>query len=100
MTIWQEYMATWRMNVSCSVDTLRMSTTLLVLGYESGTGSVGIASSCSAPARKGGSSMRRTLLFMATTALTLLVACGVALAASVNCPNASGGYCYGTPQGD
>jgi hypothetical protein len=44
--------------------------------------------------------MRRTLLFMATTALTMLVACGVALAASVNCPNASGGYCYGTPQGD
>jgi hypothetical protein len=44
--------------------------------------------------------MRRTLLFMATTALTMLVACGVALAASVNCPNASGGNCYGTPQGD
>jgi hypothetical protein len=44
--------------------------------------------------------MRRTLLFMATTALTMVVACGVALAASVNCPNASGGNCYGTPQGD
>jgi hypothetical protein len=44
--------------------------------------------------------MRRTLLFAATTALAMLVACGVALAASINCPTASGGYCYGTNQGD
>ena len=44
--------------------------------------------------------MRRTLLFMATTALAMLVACGVALAASIDCPTASGGYCYGTNQGD
>ena len=44
--------------------------------------------------------MRRTLLFMATTALLGLLACGAALAASINCPTASGGYCYGTPQGD
>ena len=44
--------------------------------------------------------MRRTLLFMATTALLMLVACAAALAASVNCPNASGDNCYGTPQGD
>ena len=53
--------------------------------------------------------MRRTLLLMATTALALLVASGVALAASINCPNASGGSCtgtnaddalYGTPQVD
>jgi RTX calcium-binding nonapeptide repeat (4 copies) len=44
--------------------------------------------------------MRRTLLFLATTALLVLVACAAALAASVNCPNASGGYCYGTPRGD
>src|SRR5829696_4601030 len=44
--------------------------------------------------------MRRTLLFMATTTLAMLVACGVALAASVDCPTASGGYCYGTNQGD
>jgi hypothetical protein len=44
--------------------------------------------------------MRRTLLFVATTVLAMLVACGVALAASVDCPTASGGYCYGTNQGD
>ena len=44
--------------------------------------------------------MRRALLLVSTTALAMLVACGAALAASVNCPNASGGYCYGTPQGD
>jgi hypothetical protein len=44
--------------------------------------------------------MRRPLLFMATTALAILVACGVALAASVDCPTASGGVCEGTNQGD
>ena len=44
--------------------------------------------------------MRRTLLFMATTALAMLVAGGVALAASINCPTDPGGYCYGTNQGD
>jgi len=44
--------------------------------------------------------MRRTLVLMSTTALVLLVAGGVALAASINCPNASGGYCYGTNAGD
>jgi RTX calcium-binding nonapeptide repeat (4 copies) len=44
--------------------------------------------------------MRRTLLFMATTALALLVACGVALAASIDCPTASGGVCEGTNRGD
>ena len=44
--------------------------------------------------------MRRSLLFMAATTLAMLVACGVALAASVECPTASGGYCYGTNQGD
>ena len=44
--------------------------------------------------------MRRPLLFMATTALAMLVACGVALAASIDCPTASGGYCYGTNSGD
>jgi RTX calcium-binding nonapeptide repeat (4 copies) len=44
--------------------------------------------------------MRRPLLFMATTALVMLVACGVALAASVDCPTASGGVCDGTNQGD
>jgi hypothetical protein len=44
--------------------------------------------------------MRRALLLVSTTALVMLVACGAALAASIDCPNASGGYCYGTPQGD
>jgi RTX calcium-binding nonapeptide repeat (4 copies) len=44
--------------------------------------------------------MRRTLLFSAATALLMLVACGAALAASINCPTASGGDCYGTNQGD
>ena len=44
--------------------------------------------------------MRRPLLFMAATTLAMLVACGVALAASVDCPTASGGYCYGTNSGD
>ena len=44
--------------------------------------------------------MRRTLLLMATAALALLVTSGVALAASVNCPTASGGYCYGTNADD
>lgn len=44
--------------------------------------------------------MRRILLFSAATALAVLVACGVALAASINCPTASGGYCYGTNSGD
>jgi Ca2+-binding RTX toxin-like protein len=44
--------------------------------------------------------MRRTLLLMATTALALLVTSGVALAASINCPTAPGGYCYGTGSGD
>jgi len=44
--------------------------------------------------------MRRPLLFMAATTLAMLVASGVALAASVDCPTASGGYCYGTNSGD
>jgi hypothetical protein len=44
--------------------------------------------------------MRRTLLFVTTAALAMLAAGGVALAASVNCPNASDGNCYGTNSGD
>ena len=44
--------------------------------------------------------MRKTLLFMAATALAMLLACGVALAASINCPTDPDGYCYGTPQRD
>jgi hypothetical protein len=44
--------------------------------------------------------MRRTLLFVSTTALVVLVACGAALAASINCPTGAGGECNGTNQGD
>ena len=44
--------------------------------------------------------MRRTLLFVSTMALVVLVACGVALAASINCPTGAGGECKGTNQGD
>src|SRR5919112_4935972 len=44
--------------------------------------------------------MRRPLLFLAATTLAMLVACGVALAASVDCPTASGGVCEGTNRGD
>ena len=44
--------------------------------------------------------MRRTLLFMATTALVMLVACSAALAASIKCPTDPDGYCYGTNRGD
>jgi hypothetical protein len=44
--------------------------------------------------------MRRTLLFVSTTALVVLVACGAALAASINCPTGDGGECNGTNQGD
>jgi Ca2+-binding RTX toxin-like protein len=62
---------------------------------------ISLLSSSSAPAiEKGVSLMRRTLLLMATTALALLVTSGVALAASINCPTAPGGYCYGTGAGD
>jgi hypothetical protein len=39
-------------------------------------------------------------VLMATSALALLVGGGVALAATINCPNATGGYCYGTSVGD
>ena len=44
--------------------------------------------------------MRKTLLLLAAMGATLLVAGGAALAASINCPNASGGYCNGTSAGD
>jgi Ca2+-binding RTX toxin-like protein len=44
--------------------------------------------------------MRKTVLLLAAMGATLLVAGGAALAASINCPNASGGYCYGTSVGD
>ena len=42
--------------------------------------------------------MRRTLLFLASTALLMLVACAAALAASIDCP--TDGSCYGTNSGD
>ena len=51
--------------------------------------------------------MRRTILLVATMALTLLVASGVALAATIHCPNdpsqgspATGLYCFGTSMAD
>jgi hypothetical protein len=44
--------------------------------------------------------MRRTMLLIATTALALLIAGGVAMAATINCPNAANGVCNGTSAGD
>ena len=51
--------------------------------------------------------MRRTILLLATMAMTLLMASGVALAATIHCPNdpSSGSpatylYCYGTSLAD
>jgi hemolysin type calcium-binding protein len=40
------------------------------------------------------------MMLVAGAALALLVASGVALAASINCPNAPNGFCYGTNVGD
>jgi hypothetical protein len=40
------------------------------------------------------------MMLVAGAALALLVASGVALAASINCPNAPNGFCYGTSVGD
>jgi len=40
------------------------------------------------------------MVLVAGAALALLIASGVALAASISCPNAKGGYCYGTGVGD
>jgi hypothetical protein len=44
--------------------------------------------------------MRNAILLLVAMGATLLVAGTVALAASISCPNASGGYCYGTSVGD
>ena len=44
--------------------------------------------------------MRRTVLLLAAIGAALLVVGGAALAASINCPNASGGRCNGTSAGD
>src|SRR5215207_1502473 len=57
--------------------------------------------------RKADSLMRRTILLVASMALTLLMASGVALAATIHCPNdpSQGApstelYCYGTSLAD
>jgi Ca2+-binding RTX toxin-like protein len=44
--------------------------------------------------------MRRLILVVSTMALTLLVAGGVALAATIHCPNSTGLFCYGTSLAD
>lgn len=44
--------------------------------------------------------MRKTVLFMASTALAVLVVCGVALAATIQCPNRAGNLCVGTTGAD
>ena len=44
--------------------------------------------------------MRKTMTLLASAALALLVASGMAMAASISCPNASDGFCYGTKFGD
>jgi Ca2+-binding RTX toxin-like protein len=44
--------------------------------------------------------MRKTVLFMASTALAVLVVCGVALAADIQCPNRAGNLCVGTTGDD
>ena len=40
------------------------------------------------------------MMLVAGATLALLIAGGVALAASINCPNAPDGFCYGTKVGD
>ncbi len=44
--------------------------------------------------------MQRSVLLLATTALSVLLACGAALAANISCPNRAGDLCVGTAQGD
>lgn len=44
--------------------------------------------------------MRKTLTLLASAAFALLVVSGVAMAASISCPNAPDGFCYGTNVGD
>ena len=44
--------------------------------------------------------MSKTVLFMASTALAVLVVCGVALAANIQCPNRAGNLCVGTTGDD
>jgi hypothetical protein len=92
-------MAVWFMIVLCSVDRLCSSTTLTrVWGRRQGPRLVETAFSFPEPERKGVFTMRKTLLFLSTTALLMLVACAAALAASINCP--TDGACFGTRSGD
>jgi len=44
--------------------------------------------------------MRKTVLFMASTALAVFVVCVVALAADIQCPNRAGNLCVGTTGND
>jgi len=44
--------------------------------------------------------MRKTVLFMASMALAVLLVCGVALAADIQCPNRAGNLCVGTTGDD
>jgi hypothetical protein len=44
--------------------------------------------------------LRKSILLLASTALALLLACGVALAAEITCPNRSGNLCVGTADED
>ena len=47
-----------------------------------------------------GKRMRRTVLFMASMALRVLLVCGVAWAATIQCPNRVGNLCEGTTGDD
>jgi RTX calcium-binding nonapeptide repeat (4 copies) len=44
--------------------------------------------------------MRKTVHFLASMALAVLVVCGVALAADIQCPNRAGNLCVGTTGDD
>src|SRR5215207_7198266 len=44
--------------------------------------------------------MRKAVLFMASMALAVLLVCGVALAADIQCPNRAGNLCVGTTGDD
>ena len=44
--------------------------------------------------------MRKMVLFMASMALAVLLVCGVALAATIQCPNRAGNLCVGTTGDD
>ena len=44
--------------------------------------------------------MRKTVLFLASMALAVLLVCGVALAADIQCPNRAGNLCVGTTGDD